>query len=334
MKIFVTNKIPHYREFLFRETLKEWEVILSDNSELTIHFKGFLKSFHLTKVWRLNLAECDELVMPFNIRDLSLIYLVFSRHRKKIKLWGIGVRTEPFWRIDDSYIKLRRFLVRNTKATLLYYEAATVNYIGINNEKLFVLNNTIERFNGVNYFKKINEESYFLIIGSITRLKGLAEIISIFKDYVDQGGPYSLKIVGDVDREVHTECLQLITKHSLTQKISFEGVVVDPELKSKIFASAVATLFYSQAGLGVIESMMYSTPVIARTQCITGGEVFAVRNGYNGYLIDDDIDYVRCLMTLSNSDLLNVMQEKSRLTYSNLYSPQQTVLNFKRFLCY
>ena len=216
----------------------------------------------------------------------------------------------------------------------MYYDAAKSNYLGIDDHKLFVLNNTIEHFKLTERPKSVNRDSYFLVIGTITKLKGLEDILSVYIEYVKRGGNFGLKIVGAIDKEVDVECRKLVFRNSFKDMISFEGIVEDEETKSNIFASAVATLFYNQAGLGVIESLMYSTPVIAKAKCITGGEVFAVRSEFNGYLIENDEEYVQRLIHLTKMESLGVMQENARKTYLCSYIPQQTVSNFSRFLCY
>jgi len=73
------------------------------------------------------------------------------------------------------------------------------------------------------------------------------------------------------------------------------------------FEKAIASISPGQAGLSVLESFSYGVPFITSYDAITGGEIFNIRHGYNGFLIHNNIE------------LENIMENLSRTRNSRIY---------------
>ncbi len=149
---------------------------------------------------------------------------------------------------------------------------------------------------------------YFLFVGRLEKIKGLQDVIPLFRKYPDA----DLLVAGD--GEYTKELLEIAGD---SDRVKFVGRVASDEL-TNYYVHAIATIVpsvcYETFGIVIIESFRHRTPVIARNigpfpETVTesgGGELFdsgedllaamhrlqgdrAYRdkladNGYNGYV--------------------------------------------------
>ena len=124
---------------------------------------------------------------------------------------------------------------------------------------------------------------YLLLIGRITREKGIAEAIEVARR-TDRQLVIAAKVHEVVEREMFGEVVEPAIQDGI---VDWRGEVGTAE-RDELMAGALATLMLGSwpepFGLVAIESMATGTPVIARR---AGGNTETVQHGTTGFLVDD-----------------------------------------------
>jgi glycosyltransferase involved in cell wall biosynthesis len=133
---------------------------------------------------------------------------------------------------------------------------------------------------------------YFLFVGRLVRIKGLASLIPAFSRYPDA----DLLIVGDGEEEAALRALA-----SQTPNVRFVGRVPNEQLATyyeHAIASIVPSLGYETFGIVLIEAFRHRTPVIARR---LGPFPEIIEQSGGGILFGND-DELRVAMTTLQQD--------------------------------
>ncbi len=129
-------------------------------------------------------------------------------------------------------------------------------------------------------FERLHERPYFLFVGRLEKIKGLDDVIPLFRRYEDA----DLLIAGDGNYESHLRGLA-----AGNPRVVFLGRVPFERLRA-YYQHAVATIVpsvcYETFGIILIESFRQKTPVIARrlgpfpeiVDRAQGGELFATES--------------------------------------------------------
>ena len=124
---------------------------------------------------------------------------------------------------------------------------------------------------------------YLLLVGRVTREKGVAEAIELAK----RTG-HRLVVAAKVREAEEQALFESTLKPAIAEGIVDWRGEVDERERDRLMAGALATLVLGgwpePFGLVVVESMATGTPVIARR---AGGYTETVEHGVNGFLIDD-----------------------------------------------
>ena len=124
---------------------------------------------------------------------------------------------------------------------------------------------------------------YLLLVGRVTREKGVAEAIELAK----RTG-HRLVVAAKVREAEEQALFESTLKPAIAERIVDWRGEVDERERDRLMAGALATLVLGgwpePFGLVVVESMATGTPVIARR---AGGYTETVEHGVNGFLIDD-----------------------------------------------
>ena len=55
------------------------------------------------------------------------------------------------------------------------------------------------------------------------------------------------------------------------------------------YKESIFSISYGQAGLSVLQALGFGVPFITKKNAISGGEKYNIKNGYNGFLIEDSL---------------------------------------------
>jgi glycosyltransferase involved in cell wall biosynthesis len=144
-------------------------------------------------------------------------------------------------------------------------------------------------------FERLHERPYFLFVGRLEKIKGLDDVIPLFRRYQDA----DLLIAGDGNYESHLRDLA-----DGNPSVVFLGRVPFERLRAyyqHAVATVVPSVCYETFGIILIESFRQKTPVIARrlgpfpeiVERARGGELFATEAELLAAMrhLQDDTEY-------------------------------------------
>lgn len=260
-----------------------------------------------------------------NIRWVSLMSLIFFKKRNyKLGLWGIGV-TASYKRDFDSnefMNKIRYEISKKTDFTIFYSDYPLDKYIsaGVKKQKLFVANNTVQVLGRPEF--DVTEKNSFLFIGTLYREKGIDLLLESYKKLVEmKDGVPDLIIVGDGPERKWID--NYVKNENLSNKVLMLGSVYDDNELVNIFNKTIACISPNQAGLSVLKAMGNGTMFVTKTNAITGGEIFNIKNGENGILYNSDDELTDVLAYLiDNPEKTMKMNRKAYEYYIKYRKPK------------
>ncbi|WP_417559000.1 glycosyltransferase [Mesoflavibacter zeaxanthinifaciens] len=233
--------------------------------------------------------EYDAILYNLDIRwVLELVPLFLKYKSKKVIIWGA-------W-FTDSIIanQIRLFFCKKYKS--LYYCNTTRNEFvqkGVNIEKTFVANNTVEILSREKSFKY--EKEYILVIGSLNKRKKNDILIKAFS-----------KVIKDIPQEINLIFIGKGAESNYLKKLTFElnmldrikflGEIIDHNLIKDYYKKSIISVSYGQAGLSVLQSFGFGVPYLTTKNAISGGEIYNIIDGYNGFLIDSKQKYLELIL--------------------------------------
>ncbi len=143
---------------------------------------------------------------------------------------------------------------------------------------------------------------YFLYVGRLAPEKNLETLIRSFKRFRDQGGQWSLVMVGDgpLSDRLHEQ----IEQAGLSNTVYFTGLKTTHELAPYYaFANCFVLPSWREPwGLVVNEAMASGLPVIVSSQCGCADDL--VQDGRNGFRFDagNEVELSDCMLRLERSD--------------------------------
>jgi glycosyltransferase involved in cell wall biosynthesis len=227
-------------------------------------------------LWRFNREPCDK-------RSCTLCVL---RHGRPPQLWRYSNTLERHLQGIDLFIARSNFSRQMHLAFGFTHPMHVLPYFipGSFPGQLETRTNT-----------RPNARPYFLFVGRLTRIKGVASAISAFARYPDA----DFLIVGDGEE---LPALQSAAAH--LPNVRFVGRVANEALRP-YYEHAIATLApslgYETFGITLIESFRHGTPVVARR---IGPFPEIVEQSGGGMLFSTDDELLQALSTLHrDSDL-------------------------------
>lgn len=169
------------------------------------------------------------------------------------------------------------------------------NKFKFKSDKLVIINNPIsEKFT---LKEKLGDQKIkrFITVGTLTKRKGHIRILDILSKYTE---PFHYTIVGDgVDKEEIFEYVMKLGLSDITQHIPFTIDVPKYLKESDVFLQGSYVEGFPNA---LLESCAVGTPVIAFNA--PGGIDEIIENGINGYIADDEKDYLTKLQLIANRE--------------------------------
>ncbi|EPJ45709.1 MAG: hypothetical protein OFPII_25730 [Osedax symbiont Rs1] len=171
------------------------------------------------------------------------------------------------------------------------------------------------------FFKKklVTKHINLLFLGRIDSKKGIYELISSLKYFVDKPVKFHLTIAGDGPDRQNVE--RMVIDYKLSKYITFLGHI-ENEVKISAYHSSDYFILpsYEEAfPYSILESLSYSVPVLATD---VGAITSVVENGVNGFIIDlpTSACIIKCLkvVLLSRSSYPEMSERsfESSLSYS------------------
>lgn len=234
----------------------------------------------------------------YNWIDMTM--MEFLPHKYKFIYWGIGVAASYGIPYDSSQSFARETCrhAKNVDAMLFYSDYPVKKYIkmGVNPDKLFVANNTVEVAD-IQYTSEGRDT--ILFIGTLYKDKRVDILIdSYYKAHKINKKIPQMIIIGDGEERKELETL--VVKYNLENNVKFTGKITDDNILKEYFIKALICVSPNQAGLSVLKSMGYGVPYVTSKDAITGGEIFNIHNGVDGILLNDVSDLDKILIDVTN----------------------------------
>jgi len=331
--LFITSTLQHYRIPILNLIANYNDIKLtvahSGKNKMTVNstFEEVLFvekkigpfTIHKNKI----LSFCnqfDVVVAMFYLQKISLMRLLFNHNRKyKIIYWGIGVRASYTNKFDSPTFvnKIRYFLAKKSDAMIFYTDYAREKYInkGINADKLFVMQNTVEvKGRSKNYNPK--GRNSILFMGTINKSKKIFELLEAYKvSFIKTDNMPKLEIVGTgADFDLVKSWVE---NNDLSNMIIIHGAIFDEVKKKEIFERSIVSISPGQAGLSVLTSFGYGVSFITYKDAITGGERLNIIDEYNGLLFSDYKDLERIIIDIATNKDKYLIYGKNALNYYN-----------------
>lgn len=338
--LIVYNRIWNYRIPIFELLAKEFDLTVAhcDKTE-TREFDDFKTVFldtrriiavnvHISNLFKIA-QSFDVVIGLYGPKWLSIMLLLMRRDRRyKVLLWGIGVSASYTKRFDQHtyWDWIRFYFARKADAIILYSDYPVKKHIanGVRSEKIFVANNTVRvaetSTNPVN-----SKKATFIFVGTLYLQKGVNILLEAFKRLnLSDGKCPDLDIIGSGPE--FSTIRSWIDTNDLSHKINLHGAIYDEALLAKYFENAIACISPNQAGLSVLTSMAHGVPFITSKNAITGGEIFNIQDGQNGFIFDGTSEGLYLIMNQLANDIecARKMGAKAKEHYYSSRRPEQT----------
>jgi len=203
---------------------------------------------------------------------LKLFSIIFRTFLKKIDIKGA--------KTADQIIYISKFIAKFGEQ--VYNREGFLHYIGISNRKEanYIYNKKME------YRARERNPSLFTL-GLSHHMKGVKELMYIFREVLNKKPEIILKIGGWISKENKFKMKKLMNKLKIPpNQISLLGDLNSLEL-DYFYSNSSVTIYTAKNesyGLIPLESMVNGTPVIAFKN---GGPSETILDGKTGFLIDD-----------------------------------------------
>lgn len=345
--LLIQEYIPHYRMPIFNGIAEEVDltVVYSEGSlppgakftplyipkkviPINLFFKKTSRTYSTQSYYQL--AKKFDVVICiayYNWIDMSM--MEFLPHKYKLIYWGIGVAASYGVPYDSSPVFAKETCrhARNVDAMLFYSDYPKKKYIsmGINGEKLFVANNTVQVAD-VPYISE-NRDS-ILFIGTLYRDKKVDVLIdSYYSAFQKNKKLPQMILIGDGDERAALE--KKVEELGLGNFVEFTGKITDDNILKDYFSRAIICVSPNQAGLSVLKSMGYGVPYVTHKNSITGGEIFNIHNGIDGILLKDFSELENIILEIATNK--NKFLDMGRAAYDFYHKerlPQNMVKGF------
>lgn len=300
--------LPHYRVEIFNKLAEFVDLTVSysagkmpEGANFEIMYIPQFRirhKFHKKNIYALA-KKFDVVICLHDFTYILNRLLYILPHKYKLIFWGIGVSAGYSVRYDgnQNFFKKSKRSMEKADALLFYSSYPKQKYasLGIDDEKMFVANNTVKVLP-----IETAEKDNILFIGSLYREKKIFELLDGYlKAYKTNKDICKLVIIGDGDE--YTNIKQWTSDNQLTEKVVLTGGIYEEEILAKYFSSAIMCISPDQAGLSVLKSMGYGVPYVTHKNAITGGEIFNIHHNIDGILMQDFNEIEKIILDASSN---------------------------------
>ena len=326
--LILYNKLFHYRIPVWNVLAEKCDLTVGYSignipSNLAINFKIiFLPSYTLFNrfvIQKNNIRKLaknyDVVIVYGDIAWLKYSTLPWFNHTKVVfHTLGVSASYKKGYDQNTQWDIVRKFFYSKANALVFYTQYPIIKYekMGIERAKMFEAPNTVY----VNPLKQSKNKNSILMIGTLYKEKGVQKLLDAYLRLKDHYKLPVLEIIGDGPD--YNLIKEWILKYNMAELIHLNGAIYDFNIKAKFFASALACISPTQAGLSVLESMGNGVPFVTIKDAITGGEIFNIHNGIDGILMESISDLYNVLIEISKNPQKYVsMGEKALEYYKN-----------------
>ncbi len=251
-----------------------------------------------------------------------LLYCKFFK--RKYIIWDLGRGYADFGNslLRRTYMKLYNVILKHSYYVYGYNSQSRVyfNSLGIDNNKIIILNNTVDtrkiknlRIDKTNKSPyELQEQSnrdfiYFIYVGTLLRSKNIESMSDLLRLL---GEKYFLIIIGDGNSKYKTELKELFkgTNHI------FLGYKKQEQLNS-YYQLASFSILPGLGGLSINQSMAFGVPVICSGA--DGAEKDLIIDDETGYIYKDLNDAYKYIVSKTTDDWRSMGIKSESLIYSN-----------------
>lgn len=169
-----------------------------------------------------------------------------------------------------------------------------------------------------------HERPYFLFVGRLEKIKGLQNIIPVFRKYTK----CDLLIAGDGEYTQTLEALaQDIPSIHFLGRLSYEKLQA---LYRNALAVIVPSICYEVFGIIIIESFAKKTPVIVNN---LGALPEVVKKSQGGFIYDNEEELIECMEKFRQNPVLRKnLGEKGYQAYRNYWSEDYHIATYYRLI--
>lgn len=258
----------------------------------------------------------DFVVVMQNIRLINFWMLTMNPFLKvPIVHWGIGVSSASGLFLKKTFIsRVRNFLASYSSAQILYSRFPIRLFSNNVRKKTFIAENTIH--NEFAQDLSTHEKKHLLFIGTLNERKGIIELIKVFREYLDKSEfRFFDKLVIVGDGPLYNKCMETIDRLNLNDNVYLAGPIFSPKAKLGHFQNAAISVSLNQAGLSVLESFSFGVPFVTKKSAISGGEHLNIIDGFNGFLVEDELSFLQVLNKIDKNPKLVKSMGKNAFGY-------------------
>ncbi len=300
--LILQNKILHYRKPLYNKLAKQYDVTVLHSGKESVLPKDEYKEIVtplkiISKLYiqkgvkkEVKKGNYDVIIAMMDIQWVNnLIASFFHPKSSKFTWWGIIVSKNKLAN------KLRGYFLRN-KSTIFYTEVGLneMKNLGFSSPNYTFCNNTFHIENRVPCHLEKQKDS-ILFVGSLDKRKRLDLMLKAFANSISKI-PESIifKIVGEgVDL---ASIKNIIKELNIEDRVEILGKITETEILQNHYKTAIFSLSFGQAGLGVLQSMGYGVPFVTSKKALSGGEISNIIDNENGILCNHNQDSLEIAM--------------------------------------
>lgn len=332
--LIIQNQILHYRKPVYNELANNYEVTVLHSGEASVNINDNYKEI-ITKVFKIGpfyfqqgiVNEIknntyDVIISMFDIRWIMNVIALYLKQNSKYLYWGHRYGHNKLINI------FRNYLMKKSDAVILYSDIEVNKIIksGINKEKLFIAENTIDVPNHQDGSSK--EKSSFLFVGRSQKRKKVDELIKAFAQIQNKlPNNTTVDIIGS---GVENEYLKNLAKElNIDNRVIFHGAITDSKKLKNFFHKAFAYVSPGPVGLGVLHSLAYGVPVITYRTEYHGPEFDNLENGKNSKIVNNFEELKQSLLSMTNEKEYILLGKNAYELYSRKRTIKYMMKGFK-----
>lgn len=263
--------------------------------------KGNREVLYQPDAWRMvRGGHYDVVVLPGNPRLLSNFTALLAARRNRVGVvwWTLGLMADQ----SPWTLAVRKFLMKLPNSVVVYTSDERDYFVshGINSEKVFVAQNTIDTAaerTAVKHWDNghrddlvvshgLEGKRVILYCARLAHIKRVDLLLRSMKVLLSRDANYHVIIVGG--GECETELKSLAATLNVEEHITWTGPIYDPDKLAPWYLVSKALVIPSAIGLAALQGFAYGLPCIT-TQCKTkqSPEASALRDDYNCLLYRD-----------------------------------------------